>query len=74
MDPAYRISGQKLDVDFKSTGVELFFDTKWWNNHPVSFGFRFSHLLDPDWMGLFARAPRGENWFEFVLPVSLLQR
>jgi hypothetical protein len=30
----------------RSTGAELYFDTKWWNQLPVSFGVRYSYLLD----------------------------
>jgi hypothetical protein len=60
---------QRIDTDFRSYGCEVFFDTKWWNNEPVSFGFRYSRLMDRDLYG--GRAP---DQFEFVLPVNLLQR
>jgi hypothetical protein len=53
-----------------STGVELFFDTKWWNQQEVSFGIRYSRLLDTD---LFALPPN-PNQFEFILPVNLIPR
>jgi hypothetical protein len=62
-------SNQLLTFDFRSAGAELFFDTKWWNELPLSFGVRYSRLLDTDIFG-----NRGNNWFEFVLPVNLLQR
>ena len=55
-------------LDFRSYGTEIFFDTKWWNQLPVSFGIRYSRLLDHDIEG------RGANQFEFVLPVNLLSR
>lgn len=48
---------------FRSTGAEIYFDTKWWNQQPISFGIRYSHLLDPD---LYYRR---RNVIEFVLPV-----
>jgi hypothetical protein len=54
--------------EFRSYGTEIFFDTKWWNQLPVSFGFRFSRLMDPD------SERRGANQWEFVLPVNLLTR
>ncbi|MBC7901914.1 MAG: hypothetical protein H7Y27_00765, partial [Gemmatimonadaceae bacterium] len=57
-----------VNVDFRSTGVEIFFDTKWWNELPVNFGIRYSRLLDADIFG-----DHGPNWFEFVLPVNLVR-
>jgi hypothetical protein len=52
--------------EFRTAGTEVYFDTKWWNMLPVTFGFRYSRLLDGDRFGL------GENVFEFVLPVNLI--
>lgn len=62
-------NGARLNTAFRSTGGEIFFDTKWWNELPLNFGFRYSHLLDRD---LFGAA--GSARFEFVLPVNLFQR
>jgi hypothetical protein len=53
-----------------SFGMELFFDTRWWNQQEVSFGIRYSRLLDAD---LFINQPN-PNQFEFVLPVNLIPR
>lgn len=53
----------------RSSGVEIYFDTKFWNQLPVSFGFRFSHLLDN---GFTPQDRRGNTWFEFILPVNLI--
>lgn len=64
----YYTNGQPYQGIFSSTGGEIFFDTKWWNQLSVSFGFRYSRLLDKDFYG------RSPNWFEFILPVNLLQR
>lgn len=61
----YRYNGH---LQFRSYGAELFFDTKWWNEYPVSFGFRYSHLVDGALMGL------GPNQWEFILPINLLSR
>lgn len=55
----------------RSVGGEIYFDTRWWNALPVSFGFRVSHLLDADFSG---RRPKGSNLFELVLPVDLIPR
>ncbi|MGZ3887145.1 MAG: TolB family protein [Flavisolibacter sp.] len=56
-------------ANLRSVGAEMFFDTKWWNQLPVSFGFRVSHLLDN---GFSAQDRKGKNWFEFILPVNLI--
>ncbi|KYP14009.1 hypothetical protein [Flavihumibacter sp. CACIAM 22H1] len=54
-------------VDFRSTGLELNFDTRWWNQLPVSFGIRYAYLLDPDRMGGI-----GSHRWQFILPVNLI--
>ena len=61
-------AGQEVNLNFRSYGAEIFFDTKWWNQHPVSFGFRYSRLLDADVVG------QGPNQWEFILPVNLTGR
>jgi len=53
---------------FKTAGAEIFFDTKWWNQQPVTFGFRYSRLLN----GALTR--QNANQFEFILPVNLLSQ
>ena len=52
----------------KTVGGEVYFDTKWWNQLALSFGFRYSRLLDNELVGL---AP---NQYEIVLPMNLLSR
>ena len=59
-------NGSKYNGTFRSYGTEIFFDTKWWDQLPVSFGIRYSHLIDRDFEG---RAP---NQWEFILPLNLL--
>jgi hypothetical protein len=61
-------NSKRTSVSLRSTGGELFFDTKWWNSLPVTFGVRYSYLLDADRVG--ASSP---HLFEFVLPVTLIQ-
>ena len=61
-------SKANLAYDYRSYGGELFFDTKWWNQQPVSFGFRYSRLMDGAQQGL------GPNQFEFILPVNIISR
>jgi hypothetical protein len=53
---------------FKTVGGELYFDTKWWNQLPLSIGFRYSRLLDNEIVGL------SPNQYQIVLPVNLLSR
>jgi hypothetical protein len=62
---------KKSSADLRSTGAELYIDTKWWNQYPLTFGIRINHLLDDD-----PRSGRssGTNWLEIVLPVSILPR
>lgn len=64
----YNDARKSVTLNFRSYGTEIFFDTKWWNQLPVSFGFRYSRLIDRDIEG------RGANQFEFILPVNLLSR
>ncbi|HRO45237.1 hypothetical protein [Agriterribacter sp.] len=54
---------------FRSTGTEVFFDTKWWNQQPVTFGIRYSRLIDKNVIGA-----NNANLWEFILPVDLLSR
>lgn len=51
---------------FRTVGTELFFDTRWWNQQPVTFGLRYSRLLDNQFRG----ATNPDVW-EFILPVNL---
>ncbi len=55
--------------DLASAGAEFYFDTKWWNAYPLTFGVRMSHL--------FKTAPNsttytaGSNWFEILVPIVI---
>jgi hypothetical protein len=51
---------------FRTAGTELFFDTRWWNQQPVSFGIRYSRLLDNEFRG-----NTQPNVWELILPVNL---
>ena len=62
-------TNKQVSVPQRSAGAEIYFDTKWWNQHPVNFGFRVSKLLDRDQFDGF------KGWFmEFIWPVSLTSR
>jgi hypothetical protein len=52
----------------RSTGVELYFDTRWWNQQPVTFGVRYCRLLDAD---SYVNPPNVNRW-EFIMPVLIL--
>ncbi len=55
--------------DFRSTGAELYFDTKWWNAATVTVGIRYSYLLDNDLFGA-----TGKNRWELILPFNLFDQ
>ena len=57
---------KKVSVDLRSTGFEMYFDTNWWNQYPLTFGFRISHLLDID-----LRTGTKGTYFELIIPVVL---
>jgi hypothetical protein len=59
----------RQNTNFRSTGVEIYFDTKWWNELPLTVGIRYSRLLDKDVFGA-----AGANRIELVLPSNLLSR
>lgn len=58
------LSGNKFS--FRTAGAELYFDTKWWNQQDVSFGIRYSRLLD--YKTLKINQP---NQWQIILPVGL---
>ncbi|MGZ8557126.1 MAG: TolB family protein, partial [Chitinophagaceae bacterium] len=58
-----------ITTDQRSVGGEMYFDTKWWNQYELTFGFRISRLLDDD----FITKAKG-TVFEFILPVSIFPR
>lgn len=64
------LSGTRfIKAKFRSVGTEIYFDTKWWNAAEVSFGVRYSHLLDKDLFGTI----KGNRW-EIILPVNLFDQ
>jgi hypothetical protein len=61
-------NGSPYNGQFRSFGSEIYFDTQWWNQLPISFGIRYSRLLDPDFEG------RGPNQWELILPLNILSQ
>lgn len=57
----------------RSVGGEIYFDTRWWNQQPVSFGIRYSRLLDADFYTTPTSSLNPNQW-EFVLPINLISR
>lgn len=51
--------------NFNSVGAEMFFDTKWWNEQPVTFGIRYSRLLNSDVLSTNA------NQWSIIVPLNL---
>lgn len=52
-------------LQFRSYGTEVYFDTRWWNQQPVTIGIRYSRLVDVGYTEL------QPNRWEIVLPVLL---
>ncbi|RFZ84857.1 hypothetical protein DYU05_04415 [Mucilaginibacter terrenus] len=65
-DGSFLLNGKPFNTNFRSAGAALFFDGKVFNQGAVSFGIRYSYLLDPDLFG-----GNGRNRIELVLPVSI---
>lgn len=59
----------KFTAPFRSAGTEIYFDTKWWNEASITFGLRYSRLLDDDLFG-----GNGRNRFEIILPVNIFNQ
>jgi hypothetical protein len=66
--PYYATNGPGVQSQYRSAGLEIYLDTQWWNELPLSFGIRYSRLLDPDYGG------RGPNQWEFILPLNILDK
>jgi hypothetical protein len=66
--PFFRTNGPAVQAAYRSCGQEIYFDTSWWNELPLSLGILYSRLLDPDYEG------RGPNQWELVLPLNLLAK
>ena len=58
----------KTTRPLRSFGTELYFDTKWWNQQNISFGIRYSRLLDAD---QFQKHPNPNQW-EIIIPLNLI--
>lgn len=62
-----RVNNMLTEIKNRSTGAEIYFDTKIWNAYPVSFGIRFAHLLDKDLLN-----PAVKNRWEIIIPIGLI--
>jgi hypothetical protein len=58
--------GRQFKGTFRSTGAEVYFDSQWFNQGAVSFGFRYSYLIDRDVFG-----GSGHSRFEIIVPVTV---
>ncbi|MGY4537237.1 hypothetical protein ACVW0P_001653 [Mucilaginibacter sp. UYNi724] len=65
-DSNFLLEGKPFNTNFRSAGGAIFFDTKWFNQADITFGIRYSYLLDPDLFG-----GSGHNRIELVLPVAV---
>jgi hypothetical protein len=62
-----RVNNVLTNVINRSTGAEIYFDSKVWNALPVSLGIRYSKLLDTDLRNVSAK-----NRWEIILPINLI--
>jgi hypothetical protein len=62
----YYTNGTPFKGTFRSAGAEVYFDTQLFNQGAVSFGFRYSYLVDRDIFG-----GNGRNRFEIIVPVTV---
>ncbi len=51
---------------FRSTGAEVYFDSQLFNEGAISFGFRYSYLIDKDIFG-----GAGHSRFEIIVPITV---
>ncbi|HVW94909.1 MAG TPA: hypothetical protein VHA56_02990 [Mucilaginibacter sp.] len=59
-------NGTSFKSKFRSGGAEIYFDTKFFNQTAITFGFRYSYLIDEDIFG-----GSGRNRFELIVPVTI---
>ena len=59
-------NGSQFKGTFRSAGAEVYFDSQLFNEGAVSFGFRYSYLIDRDVFG-----GNGRNRFEIIVPVTV---
>jgi hypothetical protein len=62
---------RKNRLHLRSVGAEIYADTRWWNQYPLTFGVRVSRLLDDDQL---AKLGSGSFVWELVLPVAIIPR
>lgn len=62
----YFFQQQNYHQYFRSLGLELNADTRWWNEYPLSITLRFSHLLDTDPV-----SPAMHNRWELIIPLQI---
>jgi hypothetical protein len=58
-------NGSQFKGTFRSAGAEIYFDSQLFNQGAISFGFRYSRLIDNDVFG-----GNGRNRFEIIVPVT----
>ena len=62
-------AGEKMRQKFRSAGLEIYADTKWWNQAAISVGLRYSRLIDKDMFG----NSNASRW-EIILPVNIFNQ
>ena len=62
----FRTNHTSFSKSYRSYGTEVFFDTKWFNQAPITIGFRYSHPLDRNIYGTYTG-----DIFDLILPVNI---
>lgn len=63
----FNITGKPVQANFRSAGLEVYFDTKWFNQTAITFGLRYSHLLDDN---IFSN-DNNRDRIELIVPLTL---
>ena len=58
-------NNQHYQYDFRSTGTEIFIDTRWWNQQDITLGLRYSRLFDYKYENI------QPNQWTLILPTSI---
>lgn len=59
----------KTTTHFATVGAEVYFDTRWWNQEGVTFGFRYNRLLNNEFTG-----SKSASVWQIIWPVNLFNR
>ena len=68
----YTWAPNESNLYFPSAGIELYADTKIWNQYAITIGMRYSRILPNNYGNIYSLSGN-ENVFEVIFPFSILQ-